>query len=495
MTAPGVPRSPPTLGSLAARGAVVTMGGQGARIAVQLVGLVLLSRLLTPRDYGLVAMVLVVIGVGEIFRDFGLTTAAVQAKSLSDQQRDNLFWANTALGAALTVLCVAAAPLVAAAFDEPELRGLTQALAASFLLNGLAAQYRADLNRRLRFGRLALVDVGAQLLGLAAGVALALRGAGYWSLVGQQLGQGVAVLLFAVLAARWRPRRPRRDPDMRDLFAFGWNIVGTQVLGYASKNVDSLILGARFGPGPLGTYNRAFQLLMVPLGQVRAPTTTVALPVLARLQDEPARFAAFLVRGQLALGYTLVAALALAAGAADPLIEVVLGPRWQSVRPVLQVLAVAGACQTLAYVGYWTYLSRGLTAALLRYTLVSSVLRIACILLGSSFGVLGVAAGVAAGAALEWPLSLWWLSRVTDFPRAELTAGALRISAMALVAALASSAASSLAEPLPASLRLVGGLAAGVVVYLLGALVLARVRADLRDVLRAGGRVLRRRAR
>jgi PST family polysaccharide transporter len=470
------------LGAVAARGAFASLGGQVGRIAVQLASIVVLARLLDPRDYGLVALVTAVIGVGEIFRDFGLSAAAVQAPTLTAHQRDNLFWANTGIGAVLAACGLLASGVVAAAFDQPALEPIMRVLALTFLLNGLATQYRAGLQRSLRFGRLAAVDVTAQVAGLLAGVAAALAGWGYWALVGQQVAVAGLGLVLVVAASRWWPGRPRRETGIRRFLRFGWQYVGSQVLGYAAKNADTLVIGHRFGPVPLGVYNRAYQLLMGPLGQVRAPTTTVALPVLARLQDDEERYGSYLLRGQAALGYTFVPGIALAAGAVDPLVAVLLGPRWAAVAPLFAVLAFAAVFETLPYVGFWVYMSRGLTGALLRYTLASSTLKIACIVVGSTWGTLGVAAGYAVGSALNWPLSWWRLSRLTPLPLAALVREGARILAVALCAGLAARAATVATSSLPAVVELAAALTAAVVVYAAAGLLSRAVRADLRVV-------------
>lgn len=466
----------------AARGALLTVGAQIAKIGVQVLGVVVLARLLTPRDYGLVAMVLAVIGVAEVFRDFGLSSAAVQAVTLTPGQRSNLFWVNTAVGAVLAVAAVLCAPLLAGWYGRPELVEVTRALAVVFLVNGMTTQYRADLNRRLRFAPLAVADTIAPALALLVAIVLAAYGAGYWALVAQQVCAAAVLLLVTAGAGRWVPRRPDRSAPMRSLLSFGWQLTGSQLVGYAGNNIDAVVIGSRLGASPLGVYNRGFQLLMTPLGQLRAPTTTVALPVLSRLRDDPEASNRFVQRGQLAMGLTLVAGLGLVAGAAHPLTLVLLGQDWAEVTPVLRILAVAGACQTLAYCGYWVYLARQLTATLLRYTMLTTVLKIAAVLLGSRWGMVGVAAGYAAAAAVEWPLSLWWLSRRSPIRPGPLYRGAGIVVAVASVIAAASQLAVRWAGQWSAPAQLLAAtLAAGGAYLVIGASI-PPVRRALRDV-------------
>lgn len=477
------------LGGVAARGAAITLLGQGARIVLQFASVVVLARLLSPRDYGLMAVGLVVVGIGEVVRDLGLSTAAIRAPELTARQRDGLFWFNTAAGLVLAALLAGGAEVVAAMFSQDALVPVTRALALTFVLNGLAAQYRAGMTRDLRFGAIAGVDLLAQSAALVVAVASALAGAGYWALVAQQLTVGTVGLVAVVALARWLPGRPRRGVGLRPFLRFGGALTGTHIVYYVGNNLDTMALGLWAGPTALGVYSRGFQLLMTPLNQLRTPATTVAVPVLSRLQAEPARFGAYLRRGQLALGIPIVTGLALVAGAAGPLVDLLLGERWATVAPVLALLAVAGSAQTLSFVGFWVYLCRGLSGALLRYTIVTLALKGACIAAGAGFGVIGVAAGYAAAALLEWPLSLWWLSRITDIPVRALVLGALRIATGAGLAGAACFAVTGATAGWPSIGQLAAGLLAGVAAYGLTTAVPA-VRDDLAGVVAWGRQML-----
>jgi O-antigen/teichoic acid export membrane protein len=483
--------APTGLGGRAARGAAITMIGQGARIVLQLASVVVLARLLTPVDYGLLALVLVVVGIGEIFRDFGLSTAAVQAKHLSRGQQDALFWTNTGLGVTLTVLVFLLAGPIADAWNRPPLFHMLQVLSLTFTINGLSTQYRAHLNRQLSFGWLSISDVGGQAGGLVVGIVCASLGAGYWSLVAQQLAQVFVVLVLLAIGSRWLPHWPRGDRDIRSLVKMGAHFGATQGLYYVMNNLDTVTIGIRFSPTALGVYNRGFQAISTPLNQLRAPATTVAVPVLSRLHDDPKRAGQYLVRGQLALGYTLVAGLAIAAGAARPVVAVLLGSRWTEAVPIVAFLAIAGCMSTLSFVGLWVYLARGMARQLMQYTAVSLVLQLICIVGGSQWGVNGVAAGYAVAAALEWPLSLWWLSRRTEIPLGELTAGATRITVCGTLAGLAAFGISEVGSGWTSILQALVALLAGAAVYGVLALVSTRVRADLVIVAHLARRMVR----
>ena len=418
------------LGTAAVRGAGSVMGGQVLRMLLQIGSVAVLTRLLDPKDYGLFTAGMLLVGFGEVFRDFGLSTAAIQAKTLSNAQRDTLFWLNTALGAGFGVAMLGAAPLVAWWFGHPELFGITAWLGVVFLLNGAASQYRAGLNRSLRFNALVVSDLVSSFVGIIAAIAMVLTGWGYWALVGQQIVGGVVLIAMMVGYSRWLPGPPKRGAGVRPMVRFGMGMVATQVVGYFASNVDNMIIGSRLGMSELGIYSRGYQLLIRTVNQFRAPTTTVALPVLSRLEGRD-RNDAFMTTGQLALGYSLVPLITVGAATAQPIVAIVLGAKFQAVGPIFAVLAIASIFQTVSYAGYWVYLARGLTKHLFGYSLIALAVKVACVAAGSFWGVFGVAVGFAVSEAVSWPVTIWWLSRFTPIPVKQLWIGAGRIIAAA----------------------------------------------------------------
>ncbi len=425
MTDP-TPQSTIGLGRAAGRGAATTLTGQLIRIGVQLTGIIILGHLLGPSDYGLVASVMAIIGIGEVFRDFGLSSAAIQSRELTRNQKDNLFWINGLIGLVLTTLAVLCSPLIAGLYGDDRLGPLTQVLALTFLLGGLATQFRADLNRNLRFVPLAASEIGAQVGGLIVGVTMALTGFGYWSLAGQQVSQGILTLIILIPVTKWFPRGFHRGTEIMHFIRFGSNVFGTQLLGYASRNTDSVVIGATLGPGPLGLYNRAFQLLLLPLNQINAPSTRVALPVLSRLQDDREKYAQFLILGQRIMLHLVTFVLAFAAAQATPIIAITLGDQWLESAPIFQILSLAGFFQAAGYATYWVFLSKGLMRQNLYFSLVSRPLLIGLVLVGSLWGVHGVAAAYSIGMGISWPLSLWWISRVSDAPAGRMFVAGVR---------------------------------------------------------------------
>ena len=468
------------------RGARLTLIGQLIRTACNLAGLLILARLLSPRDYGLVAMVTVIMGLGEVLRDMGLSTAAVQAPNLTDRQRSNLFWMSASVGLIFCLGILLLAPTVAAMYGEPSIMPIASFLSATFLLNGLSAQHRANANREMKFGRLVVIDTAPPVLGLCIAVAMAFSGSGAWSLVAQQLATAACGMLLSWVLMPWLPTMPSRSAGMLGFVKFGVPLVGAQILGYVSRSIDTAVMGIRFGSAAAGIYDRAFQIVMLPINQFAAPSTRVALPALARKHGSPEEMGRSLRQGQAALVYPVACLLMLVLAVSPSAIPVVLGDHWNGAVPFVQVLAVGALAQTLSYSSYWAFLSYGRTGANLAYSLASRPIVICAILAGSMFGPIWIAVGYSTGLVLIWPLAFYW---IRNFPGID-SLGLLRDGASAVLtyapAALASAALSWALTTADVDVRwvLVAGILAFALISTLMVLVLPPARNALSLVVR-----------
>ena len=401
------------LGRQAARGTAVTLVAQSGRFVLQIGSLIVLARLLTPEAFGLVAMVTSLIGIAELIRDFGLSSAAIQAKHLSHDERTNLFWINVAIGTVCAMLAVVFAPLIADLYHEQRVYSIVLALSGLLVVSGVTTQYRADLSRNLQFRALAGVDLSAQALGVTVAIMAAVLGAGYWAIVAQQITFVVVTCALSILFSRWLPGLPKRRTSVRRFIRFGTSVLGTQLLGYATNNVDNVAIGAVWGPGPLGNYSRAYQLLMVPINQISDPIRRVILPILSRVHDDPPKYQRYVEKTQHVGTYALGPAFAIAAGLATPLVAVLFGPQWLDVGPIFVALAVGGVFRGVGLVTYLAFLSSGKVGQQFRMYLVARPLMMVMILAGLPWGPVGVAIGHSSAFAVYWIASLIYLGRVT----------------------------------------------------------------------------------
>lgn len=484
------PSAPDTLGSTASRGAAVTLGAQGIRLVLQIGSLVVLARLLTPAQFGLVAMVTAITGIAEILRDFGLSSAAIQAKNISHAERSNLFWVNVGIGTLAAAATAALSAPIGAWYGEPEIPAIVLVLAPLMIVSGATTQFRADLSRSLRFGALARTDIVAQAAGIGVAIAAAAAGAGYWAIIAQQ---GVLVLTTLVMSAvqsHWRPGRFRRGVPLRRFFRFGGGLLGMQVLGYTTNNVDTAALGAVWGPGQVGIYGRAYQLLIVPLNQVSNALLRVMLPVLSKVQDDEQRFLAYVRRAQLICGYGFGGVFSLAAGLSVPLVGLLFGPGWDGVAPVFAILAIGGVFRGLSQVTYWITLAKGLTGSQLRFYLMARPFMILCLLAGLPWGAVGVAVGHTVAFSVEWLASFWWVGRASGLAIWPLAGRAVRIVALVCLPAGVAAFAGTLL-PLPQALQVLAGILCATAMLTIIMTVSRPERADLKEMIEFGRRAAR----
>ena len=377
------------LGLKAKTGARSLLIAQLAKFLVNMATLVVLSRILSPTDFGYAAIALAIVTVGDVLRDMGLSTAAIRVPSLAPGQRDVLFWCNTLLGVAFAAIAFLAAPFMGELFGDP-VAEILRWLSIVFVLGGVGAQYRAELNRSMRFGAIAFSEAFASVIAFGVALVLAFMEAGYWAIVAQNIVVALVILISFVAFGRWRPRWPRRGQEIRGIVLFGVNVSISQMIAQAGSRIDTVALGYFTTPAAVGLYDRAFQLVMSPLNQLKSPANTVALPSLSKVLHDREKFQRFLLRGQLLVGYTVLPAAAVLGAASTPIVLIALGEKWAEVAPIVAVLVIAGAFQQMSSVANWTFLAQGLGKSLSAYSLVSFIVKLVIILLAAPSGPFAV---------------------------------------------------------------------------------------------------------
>ncbi|WP_224279015.1 lipopolysaccharide biosynthesis protein [Nocardioides lacusdianchii] len=402
--------------SRALRGGTITVFGQGARIALQILGLVILSRLLEPEAFGVVAIAQVFVTTGDVLRDLGLTPAAIQADTLSRQQQSNLFWLNVLLSTGLAAAGVAFATVADDIFRQSDLGLVLAALMPLFLLNAAQSSFQIDLIRRSRYTQLVLADVAGQAAGLVACCAAALAGWGYWALVAQALTVSGGALVLKGIFSRWLPVRPAKNAGTRPLVVYGVQLSAAQILSLVASNADTVALGYTARTADVGYYNRGYQLLNAPMQQLLGPLSNVAVPLLARARHDFPTYTTYLRRAQTLIAAPMAWFFMTCAALAGPIVGVVLGDGWERTGQVFQALAIGGAFQQLSFISFWAFLSLGLTHELVRYNVVTKLGTVVAIVVGAQGGLVGVAWAVTASLAVSWLINLWWLSRTAHLP-------------------------------------------------------------------------------
>lgn len=465
----------------APKGALVLMLAQLVKAAALFLGLFVLSRLLSPSDFGFVAVPVAIVGVGEIIRDLGISTATTTAREVSRGTRDVLLWINVALGLVLAILMAAGGFIFGAAFGESAYVPVAISLAFVFIINGVGAQYRAGLTRDMRFRALALADSSGALIGIAVAIAVALSGGGYWAIVVQQLSVALITVTALVVQGRWIPRLPRRSAEAVPILKFGLSVSWSQALLYLGNNADTFALGFTVPAAQLGYYTRSFQIAVQPFGIIKAPMTSVALPLLSKRRDDKAGYERAVLMGQGLIAYTVVPLAVFLFASAGPVVTVFLGDQWKPAIPIVTFLALAGAIQQLVSVSSWMFLSRNLGRALTRYTGFSVLVKVVLVVAAAPFGALAVAAAYLAAMVVTGPVALVWACRSTGVRVQLLFAKIVPPLALASLSGTATCLVLLAVQNLPPVAGL--GIGVGIFVVVYGAaMLIPRVRQDYREI-------------
>ena len=403
-------------------------GGQ----AIGLVAFIVLSRLLPPSAFGVLALANVYLLVVLLFVEQGVNQAVIQRHSLAPEHLDAAFSVSLALAILLMLLTIALAGSLAQVFHEPTLEPVLRWLSLTVLLSGLRATQTAILHRQLRFRELAVRSTVAEGIGGVVGIGMALAGMGVWSLVGQAVARGLAGVVVLWRVSDWRPRPTVAVGPVREITRFGLPVLGDKLVGLVQGKADDLVIGLALGATALGYYSVGYRMLTYLTMLLAGTVQAVSLPVLSRLQQDLGRFRyAFLTM----LHYLALGAFPVFVGIAfvsPDIVPLVFGPRWTPSIPVMQVLALAGAAKILPLATATALVAHGHPGAQLRVNLVTTVLAVTGFVAVVGRGIVAVASVHLVVALLVIPLHAGLLRSVFDL-RPGVTFQAIRTAGLGAV--------------------------------------------------------------
>ena len=400
------------LGRRTARGGAVTIASQALKLVASMAATIVLARLLTPQDYGLIGMVAIVMNFVSMFQYLGLSTATIRWAELNHQQVSTLFWLNIGLSTGIMVIMVASAPLVAWFFGEPRLIWITIGYAVSIIFVGMYIQHEALLSRQMRFAAIAAIEVASILIGFAAAVVAAWYGAGYWALVINQLVMTLVTVVGVWTACRWRPGLPHRRCGIRSMVSYGGGLTGFNITTYFSRNLDNALIGKFWGANQLGIYSRAYQMLLMPMQQINAPLAAVAVPALSRLATSPERYRAAYIKILEKIAMITMPGAIFMIATSDWLVLFLLGPQWKESARIFAVLGVAAIIQPVTRTVLWLFTTQGRAPEIFKWGVMGGIIAVLSIIAGLPWGATGVALSYAAtDLCLSTPLLFWYAGR------------------------------------------------------------------------------------
>jgi PST family polysaccharide transporter len=425
---------------LAVRGAAVTLSGAAVSAALRVVGTVVVARLLTPDDFGLVTIVTTFILLLLSFGSSGFTEAVVQPEEMNRFQASNLFWVTCTIGLILTIGFAASGQMLSRAFRNPLVAPVTVATSVSILITAAGTIHSALLKRAMRFTAVSVNELVALAVYTAVPIPLALRGWGHWALVAGIVAQVLSSTLGAWWLCRWIPSLPRRRVGTRVLLGFAANVYGRFSANYFARNIDNLLVGWRFDAATLGFYKRAYDLFALTASQLTSPLSSVALASLSRVKDDLVRFRRYLTSS---LGIVAFVGMAVSADltlVGKDLVRLILGPNWSETGRIFEFFGPGIGGMLLCSTVGWIHLSSGRPGRWLRWTLVESVATALFFFLGLPWGPEGIAV---AWSVSYWILlipAFWYAGRPIGFGVSALIAAVWKYAAASLLAGLATAA-------------------------------------------------------
>jgi len=488
--APTVPAGGAALRRLAIRSAGVTILSGVGRLAIQMVGTVVLARLIAPRDFGLVTMVTTFSVLLMSCGSNGITEAILQCERITHQLASNLFWVTMGVGVCLTLGFAALGPVLARFYAEPDLIPLCAALSVPILLSSGYVVHLSLLRRAMRFSSVARIELAARAVSVTTGIVFGFAGFGRWALVLGWCALPLTTMLGGIILCHWVPGRPRRTSGTDTLIGFAAHTFGRFSLQYFSANTDNLLVGWRFGAPTLGFYKRAYDLFALSASQLVNATATVAVSALSRVRDDRATYRSYLVGAITVMAFLGMGISGDLTLVGRDLIRILLGPGWETAGQIFTYFAPGIGAMLIYGTHGWIHLSIGRADRWFIWGMVEWITISSLFLIGMHWGPQGIAA--AWGTAF-WVLTapaLWFAGRPIGLRVGTLLAAIWRFVLASLLAGatthlLLVQCGSLLQAPgfRGAALRLVVVSLSFVLLYLAGIVALYRGLSPLRKML------------
>jgi O-antigen/teichoic acid export membrane protein len=379
------------LARLTVRNAGVTIFAQSCVFGVQLVGAIILARILTPTDFGLVTMVTTFSLLLASFGLAGLTEAVIQTEKINHSLVSNLFWINVGGGLLLSVAFGAASSLLAKFYGNPLVSKVAIGFSVAVFFSVAPSVHLSLLKRAMQFGDVSVNDIVGRVAYVLTAISCACLGWKYWALVAGAIVQPIVICAGTWVLCPWLPGLPRRVPGTGKMVRYAMNVYGRFSLNYGTGNTDNLLVGWRFGAQALGAYKKAFDLFVLPSSQLLAPIIAVVVTTLSRSNRDMVQFKRYFLKG-----LCIVAFVGMAAGVdltliGRDLVRVLLGPKWEESGRIFRYFAPGVGLMLIYQTQSWIHLSIGTAGRWLRWTVFEITLTVALFVLALRWGPIGVA--------------------------------------------------------------------------------------------------------
>lgn len=375
----------------------------------------LMSRLLSPKEYGIVAMLWVFTGCAELVKDLGINALIFQEKDITQKSLSTIFWTNVGIGFLFSSLFWLSSPLIAHFYHQTTLETITKYYAIYFFISAFAAVPIILLEKKFQFQKLFYIQFSAVFISLITSVFMAYFGFGVWSLIAQPILQAIFTNVFVWIKAAWFPDFVWEKSAFLFLQKKALPLLGANTLSYTTRNIDNLLIGKYFDEYALGNYTRAYSLMQMPFQLINGIMMRVMMPTFSQIQGDTNKVLDIYLR--------MIAMLALfvfpmSAGmmlVSDMLIFLLFGEKWAGVAPIFQILAIAGAVQAVNSPVGIIYLTCNKNNLLLKMNFLSSTISIVCFVIGALISVKMVAYMIAFASTFSLLIHVYTIGKLLGF--------------------------------------------------------------------------------
>jgi teichuronic acid exporter len=385
------------------------------RQGVQFVVAVILARLLSPEEFGTIALLYLFTGVASVFIDGGFSSALVHKQDASLIDESTVFWINLAMGALAALGLWSLAPWIAEFFEYPILAPLTNVLAISLAVNALGSIHLVLFSKRLDLKRPMFVSAVASIISGATAIALAMNDFGIWALAWQTIVASVMSTLLLWFVSPWRPRLVFSIAAASGMFRFGSYLMLSGLLDITYNRIYSLLIGKFYGVRDLAFYNRADNTKQIPVDLLSSALSRVAFPAFSAAAGDVEK----LRRGvQSAVRVMMLINLPIMFGliaTAENVIIVLFGEVWRPAAPILEVLCIAGIFWPLHVINLSVLKAQGHSDLFFRLEIIKKLVGAAFLLAGSFYGVIGIAWSQAAFGLFGFIINAYYTDRYLEY--------------------------------------------------------------------------------
>jgi len=360
---------------------------------LQYIATIIIVGVISPDDFGLMAMAMIVIGFLDIFKDLGTSSAIIKEENPSNDLKCSLYWVNVGIGLFLFIIIYLTSPFIAAIFNSVKVEAVLQFLSLSFLFAGFSIQQKALLEKEMSFQILSLIELFSSAIAFLVAVYLALNGFGVWSLVWQVISNTFLNAVLIWIFSNWKPGFILKFSELRKITAYSSNLVGFNIINYFARNGDYFLIGKFLGDYALGHYYLAYRIMLYPLRNITMVISRVIFPAFSKIQHENTKLRDAYIRITNSIAIITFPMMAGIAFVSFNFTEAFFGANWDTVLVayIIIILAPVGALQSVISTVGNIYQVKGKTDWMFKWSLFSSTVTLIGFVIGLNWGIIGVA--------------------------------------------------------------------------------------------------------